>query len=150
MRKQTNQLRIIGGVWRGRKLDFPSIPGLRPTPDRVRETVFNWLQFDVVGSRCLDLFAGSGALGVEALSRGASVVTFIDEQSSVIAAIKSNMNVLAANDVRCLTADALSYLRNSNSENKFDIVFCDPPFQQDFLPKIIDALSTSGLLPFSS
>ena len=146
-RKQSSQLRIIGGEYRGRKLNFPDIQGLRPTPDRIRETLFNWLQFDIIGSHCLDLFAGSGALGFEALSRGASSVTFIDEHTEVISTIKSNIKILGTSNIVCCKADALDYLDHPSHRNKFNIVFCDPPFHQGFLPKVVDALTSAILQP---
>ncbi|MFZ8984785.1 MAG: RsmD family RNA methyltransferase, partial [Steroidobacteraceae bacterium] len=90
-RRRPNELRIIGGEWRGRRLSFPALPGLRPTPDRVRETLFNWLSPVVQGARCVDLFAGSGALGLEALSRGAAGVTFVDSQPEVVRQLRDSL-----------------------------------------------------------
>jgi len=142
--KQTNQLRIIGGDWRGRKLDFPDLPGLRPTADRIRETLFNWLQADVIGANCLDLFAGSGALGFEALSRGAALVTLVDLQHASVAQIKKNIALLNTERVNVVQADALSFLDMPSGGKKFDIVFLDPPFQKEFLPNIITKISSSA------
>ena len=161
-RPQTNQLRIIGGEWRGRKLDFPDLPGLRPTTDRVRETLFNWLQAEVYNARCLDLFAGSGALGLESLSRGASSVTFVDDGRKSIDAIKLNIaklkpDLLSANRAHYLQTDALRFLKDwkereredekkGKSENQFDIIFLDPPFQKNLLPQVISAISDGEML----
>ncbi|HLA74608.1 MAG TPA: 16S rRNA (guanine(966)-N(2))-methyltransferase RsmD [Gammaproteobacteria bacterium] len=110
--RNTNQLRIIGGAWRSRKLSFPDIAGLRPTPDRVRETLFNWLAPIIQGARCLDLFAGSGALGLEALSRGASEVVMIDRDPQVIAQLRAHIETLHAQGAYLVQADALQYLQN--------------------------------------
>jgi len=142
--KQSNQLRIIGGEWRGRKLAFPDLPGLRPTSDRVRETLFNWLQFDVMGAKCLDLFAGSGALGLEALSRGAALVTFVDAQRESIAQLKLNLQALKTDKARCIEADAIKFLERQ--QDPFDIIFLDPPFQMEFLPKVVQLLASGKLL----
>jgi len=140
-----NQLRIIGGDWRGRKLDFPDAQGLRPTPDRVRETLFNWLMPVMRGARCLDLFAGSGALGLEALSRGAAEVVLVDAQAAVITALQKNIEVLQAGDrVRLQQCDARRYLEQD--EDAFDIIFLDPPYHQDLLQPCIDRLYEQGAL----
>jgi 16S rRNA (guanine966-N2)-methyltransferase len=125
MKKQNNNsVRIIGGRWRGRRLAFPDGEGLRPTHDRIRETVFNWLMHTVIDSHCLDLFAGSGALGFEALSRGAKSVTFIDSNPAVVQQIQSHIGQLSAN----ATVLAGSYNRVSIADQVIDIVFLDPPF----------------------
>lgn len=128
---QTNQLRIVGGKWRSRKLSFPNSEGLRPTPDRVRETLFNWLSPYIVGARCLDLFAGSGALGFEALSRGARFVCMVDSAAVVIEQLKKNAALLSIpqNEVLICRADALD--SKNLPPGQFDIVFLDPPFHQD-------------------
>lgn len=127
------KLRIIGGKWRGRKLDFADIPELRPTPDRIRETVFNWLMSDIRGTVCLDLFAGSGALGFEALSRGAAKMVMVDQSRLVISKLKeiaSMFDVAAAIDFYCVAMpDNLGKLAGY----KFDIVFLDPPFRQGLI-----------------
>ena len=107
----TNQLRIIGGQWRGRRLEFPDLPGLRPTPDRVRETLFNWLAPVLPGARCLDLFAGSGALGIEALSCGAAEVVFVERQPRAVHALRENLARLNAAGARVEAVDALAWLR---------------------------------------
>lgn len=138
-KSRRNQLRIIGGDWRGRKLDFPDAQGLRPTPDRVRETLFNWLMPVIRGAHCLDLFAGSGALGLEALSRGAAEVVLVDSQAQVVAALQQNIDLLQAEmRAQLHQHDALAYLNQLNSS--FDIIFLDPPYHQHLLQPCIDSL----------
>lgn len=138
----SNTLRIIGGQWRGRKLHFPDGEGLRPTTDRVRETVFNWLQPVIAGARCLDLFSGSGALGLEALSRGAGEVLFIERNPQAVKALKENLALVQAANAEVHQGDALAYLR---SEPKpFDVVFLDPPFRQDLLTPALKLLAEGG------
>jgi 16S rRNA (guanine966-N2)-methyltransferase len=131
--KPSNQLRIIGGQWRSRKLQFPDIEGLRPTPDRVRETLFNWLQPVIHGARCLDLFAGSGALGLEALSRGAGEVVMVDRDPQVIASLRKHIDTWQAQGARVVQTDALNYLQTEIPQTAFDIVFLDPPFRHNLL-----------------
>lgn len=126
------ELRIIAGRWRSRRLRFPAVAGLRPTPGRVRETLFNWLQPVLPGAVCLDLFAGSGALGFEALSRGAARVTLVESHREALAALRANAAELAAADgAEIVAADALEYLQRPVTAA--DIVFLDPPYQQDLL-----------------
>jgi len=129
----TSQLRIIGGVWRHRKVTFPAVEGLRPTPDRIRETLFNWLQPIIEGACCLDLFAGSGVLGMEALSRGASTVVMVEHNGQLISHIRGQLEQLGATPVQAplIHSDALSYLRGP--AQPFDIVFVDAPFQSELL-----------------
>ena len=122
-----NRVRIIGGRYRRRLLDFPGSAGLRPTPDRVRETLFNWLGQDLPGWNCLDLFAGSGALGFEAASRGAARVVMIERDRAAIDALERNRALLGAGEVDILRADAQAWLENSREA--FDLVFVDPPFE---------------------
>ena len=141
----SNQLRIIGGKWRGRKLRFADGRGLRPTPDRVRETLFNWLMPAINGARCLDLFAGSGALGLESLSRGASEVVMIDNNSKVISQLRENLTLLATSSAQLVQADGLKWLQQQSSE-PFDIVFLDPPYADKVLPECINILEESGWL----
>ncbi len=136
-----NRLRIIGGDWRGRHLTFANIASIRPTPDRVRETLFNWLQASIVGARCLDLFAGSGALGLEALSRGAGRVVFVEQSMPAAAGIQENLTALKARGSVC-QCDAFDFLRGNT--DTFDLVFVDPPFGDELLGKAITAL-TRGL-----
>lgn len=131
--RQTNQLRIIGGEWRGRKLSFPDAESLRPTPDRVRETLFNWLQPHVHGAHCLDLFAGSGALGLEALSRGAHKAVMLDRDPHAIACLREHTTLLRARGAELVHADALHYLEGTPTHDEFDIVFLDPPFRHNLL-----------------
>jgi 16S rRNA (guanine966-N2)-methyltransferase len=125
---QTRQLRIIGGAWRGRRFRFPPLPGIRPTPDRVRETLFNWLANRVSGARCLDLFAGSGALGLEALSRGALEVIFIERDGTAVRELRARLTEWSASGARVEHRDALQFLRGPPPPQPFDIVFLDPPF----------------------
>lgn len=124
--RQSNSVRIIGGAWRRRLLHFPDVPGLRPTSDRVRETVFNWLGQTLHGRACLDLFAGSGALGFEALSRGAERVTFVESDRRAFAALRDNARLLGAANAVLVPGDALEFL--SRDTAVYDIVFLDPPF----------------------
>ena len=129
--KTSNTVRIIGGQWRSRKLYFSNIQDLRPTPDRVRETVFNWLQPVIVGSRCLDLFSGSGALGLEALSRGAAHCLFIDKHPQSMADIQHNLALLKTDAGETMTGDSLQILKRlheSPSDKQFSVVFVDPPY----------------------
>lgn len=139
-----NELRIIGGAWRGRRIRFAPAEGLRPSPDRVRETLFNWLRDQVVGSRCLDLFAGSGALGVEALSRGAAQALFVDRDGAAVRELKANLSLLGATNAEVLHADALQLLRGV--PRSFDIVFLDPPFASRCLPEVCALLAAGGWL----
>jgi 16S rRNA (guanine966-N2)-methyltransferase len=140
-----NSVRIIGGRWRGRRVRFASLPGLRPSPDRVRETLFNWLQAEVPGARCLDLFAGSGALGLEALSRGAARVVFVDEAAAVTRPLAALLVELDAGSVASVVrADAFTYLKGKGTP--CDLVFLDPPFDRDCLPELFTLLEQQGWL----
>lgn len=126
----SNRLRIIGGLWRSRVIDFPDTPGLRPTPNRVRETVFNWLQFDLAGAACLDLFAGSGALGLEALSRGAAHATLVESHAAACVALRDNVRKLGA-AAEVVQSDVMRYLAGTAPPlHAVDIAFLDPPFGQ--------------------
>lgn len=128
------RLRIIAGHWRGSKLSILDRDGLRPTTDRVRETLFNWLQADIPGSRCLDLFAGSGALGFEAASRGASSVLMLDSDAATVAMLEANIDRLDAKQIQVDCLDTIDFLqRGSTPTGQFDIVFVDPPYQSDLL-----------------
>lgn len=120
-------LRIIGGTWRGRKLNFPDVDGLRPTSDRTRETVFNWLQPVISGSRCLDLFAGSGALGFEAASRGAASVILVETNQQAVTQLKQHQSLLSAPQIEVVHSTAESFLTKTTTS--FDVVFMDPPFE---------------------
>lgn len=139
------ELRIIGGRYRGRRLPVPSEPGLRPTSDRVRETLFNWLQPVIDGSRCLDLFAGSGALGFEAASRGAREVVMVEQVTGVAKVLRNNAKVLGAAAVRVEQADALHWL-DAKAPRPFDIVFLDPPFALGLLGPACALLARNGFL----
>ena len=129
-RDDAGELRIIAGQWRSRKLRFPAVAGVRPTPNRVRETLFNWLQPWLPGARCLDLFAGSGALGLEALSRGAGEVVLVERHPQVAAALRANLALLKAATAEAVETDAVSFLAYG-PVNAFDIVFLDPPFDPE-------------------
>ena len=130
-----SQVRVIGGQWRRRILKFPPVPGLRPTPDRVRETLFNWLGQDLTGMRCLDLFAGSGALAFEALSRNAREVVMVESDARVRAALAASAALLdCGNRARVGGTDALQFLVCGKGE--FDLVFLDPPFNQGWLARL--------------
>lgn len=146
--KPSNSLRIIAGKWRSRKLSFPDLDGLRPTADRVRETLFNWLQERVVRADCLDLFAGSGACGIEALSRGARHVTFVDLSPVAIGAIRTNLGLLQAGEFSLVCENSLTWLSRSKGPEgqSFDIAFIDPPFAANLLEPSVSALEASGLL----
>lgn len=139
-----NRLRIIGGEWRGRKLAFPALPGLRPTPDRVRETLFNWLRDILPGARCLDLFAGSGALSLEALSRGAAEAVMVDQHPAAVAQLKEHIQLLHAHGARVVQAEALAFLRVA--PRPFDVVFLDPPFREALLAPCMAHLAADGWL----
>jgi 16S rRNA (guanine966-N2)-methyltransferase len=129
MNKANNQVRIIGGRWRSRTINLLESEGLRPTPNRVRETLFNWLSPHIVGAHCLDAFAGSGALGFEALSRGAASITFCEAQKKVASQLKKNSELLNAQSVSLLTGNFLEKKINQ----KFDIIFLDPPFHKNLV-----------------
>lgn len=139
-----NQLRIIAGCWRGRKLSFTPVAGVRPTPDRVRETLFNWLNPVIRGARCLDLYAGSGALGIEAASRGASRVVLVDSDPQVVAGLREQLQRLGASRVEVVQSTVDGFL--SAAAEPFDIVFLDPPFRKGLLPSCISALECGGWL----
>lgn len=125
-------------------MSFPEVPGVRPTPDRVRETLFNWLAPLISGARCLDLFAGSGALGFEALSRGAVQVVLVDNQVEVIKQLKANLALLQTKSAEVIGAEALTYLERPATP--FDVVFLDPPYQTDLLPQCIERLEQGNWL----
>lgn len=145
--KHSRELRIIAGAWRGRRLRFPADADIRPTPDRVRETLFNWLGTHVRGARCLDLFAGSGALGLEALSRGAAEVVFVEKDASAAAALRTHLTEFGGQSDtrgRIERMDALQFLRRDATP--FDIVFLDPPFVSDLLVRAAALLEERGWL----
>jgi 16S rRNA (guanine966-N2)-methyltransferase len=134
-----NCVRIIGGRYRRRLLDFPGSTGLRPTPDRVRETLFNWLGQDLPGWVCLDLFAGSGALGFEAVSRGAGRVVMVERDAPAMAALQKNRATLGADQADLQRADAMSWL--ANNRETFDLVFLDPPFDSGLAGQVLADLA---------
>ncbi|OAI17314.1 16S rRNA (guanine(966)-N(2))-methyltransferase RsmD [Methylomonas koyamae] len=139
-----NQIRIIGGEWRSRQIVFDDAPGLRPTPSRVRETLFNWLQADIYGSRCLDLFAGSGALGFEAASRGAKQVVQVEDNPGNCKRLRENIARLAAGQIQVVQQDAAAFL--AGPALAFDLVFLDPPFGQGWLESACRLLESQGWL----
>lgn len=147
-------IRIIGGLYRGKKLQFPEVEGLRPTPDRVRETLFNWLMHDIHGARCLDAFAGSGALGLEAFSRGAAQVVFIEQSPEAHSNLNKIINQFNSPGLTVVKADSHSYLQQSTEP--FDLIFLDPPFGQNYIPGCLELiihnhrLKTGGLLYLES
>jgi 16S rRNA (guanine966-N2)-methyltransferase len=143
---QNNQLRIIAGLWRGRKLSFPDVDGLRPTGDRIRETLFNWLAPEIQGARCLDLFAGSGALGIEALSRGAETSVLVERDTKAAAHLKANLEILKAEQGRVVNADVLGFLQKGNTDAPYHIIFIDPPFQLKLWQTVIEALEAGNWL----
>ena len=145
MQRGVRELRIVGGTLRGRKWSFPDAPGLRPTPDRVRETLFNWLGPDIAGCRCLDLFAGSGALGLEALSRGATAVTFIERDGAAARDLSQRLQEWGATGAKVLQMDALAFL-GAPPAARFDIVFLDPPFDAGLLAPAARQLEARGWL----
>ncbi len=138
-----NKLRIIGGQWRGRKVSFPNSEGLRPTSDRVRETLFNWLAPIIPNANCLDLFAGSGALGFEALSRGAAHIDLVDSSPTVVRHLQENLHLLNGNGSVWLEQ---AQSRLQHCQKKYDIIFLDPPFAQNLLAPCIDLIEQHQLL----
>ena len=142
-----NSIRLIAGQWRGRRLPVLDKPGLRPTTDRVRETVFNWLMTEVADTRCLDLFAGTGALGLECLSRGAKFVQFVERDRQVSAALQQNLDSLNAGErAQCWTGTAGDFLSSHQSTEMFGLVFLDPPFADAAVTNIAQQLDESGCL----
>lgn len=147
--RQRNQLRIIGGQWRGRRLPFADVPDLRPTTDRVRETLFNWLQPVIAGARCLDLYAGSGACGLEALSRGAAECVFVEYARPAATTIRDNLRMLEAENARVQCGDVEDWLTAGPAmagEHPFDVVFVDPPYASGRLPAVCRLLTEQGWL----
>ena len=133
-----NQVRIIGGQWRRRLVRFPDAPALRPTPDRLRETLFNWLGQDLTGQVCLDLFAGSGALGFEAASRGAAQVVMVEHNAAVYRALRQTQTALGAGQIEVHRDDALRFLQRD--KRRYDLIFLDPPFHLGWLPRLLPVL----------
>lgn len=144
--QQMGEVRVIAGLWRGRKLPVLNAEGLRPTTDRVKETLFNWLMNDIAYSRCLDCFAGSGALGIEALSRQAQAVVFLEKFATAANQLKKNLQALKSENGTVINTDTLQYLAQKNSGEPFDIVFIDPPFHQGFVPQVLHLLAENHWL----
>lgn len=144
------QLRIIGGQWRSRKLAVAAVDGLRPSADRVRETLFNWLAPDISGARCLDLFAGSGALSFEALSRGAASAQMIELSPLACQQLRDNISLLQAAGATLFNGSATDWLRQSRPAQPFHIVFIDPPFHRGLAQQCIAQLADSALLTSGS
>ena len=152
MKKPTSggsgQIRIIGGQWRGRKLPVPDSPGLRPTTDRVRETLFNWLAPSMVDARCLDCFAGSGALGLEALSRYAASATLLEMERHVAQQLQKNLATLKAGHGKVVNTNSLPFLNQAGTPH--DLVFVDPPFRKGLLEETLRLLESNGWLADSA
>jgi 16S rRNA (guanine966-N2)-methyltransferase len=140
----SGSVRVIGGNLRGSKLAFPDLPGLRPTPDRVRETLFNWLQPVIDGATCLDLYAGTGALGIEALSRGAVAASFVERDARVAGALRDNLSRLKVTAAKVVADDTARWL--SGAAQPFDLVFLDPPFALDLWSATANLLEERGWL----
>ena len=138
------KIRIIAGKWRGRKLNVIDSPGLRPTPDRVRETLFNWIHQEIVGARCLDLFAGTGALAFEALSRGAAEVIMVESNPKIIESLKQHAETLGCDNHTIQLPDAMNWLKPGIKG--FDIIFLDPPFGQGYIEQCCAIISEESLL----
>lgn len=137
--KKLNTVRINAGLWRSRLIKFPDAEGLRPTPERVRQTLFNWLGQDLTGQRCLDLFAGTGVMGFEALSRGAVAATLVEKSSAACAALHANKTALNASAASIVQQDALQFLAQVNQP--YQLIFLDPPYNNGWLPKILPQLA---------
>ena len=143
-KSKLNTLRIIAGRWRGRKLAILDFEGLRPTPDRVRETIFNWLQANIGNAHCLDLFSGSGALGFEAASRGANTVSLVESQAKVAQQLQDNKQLLSAEQCTVIHTTAQQFL--ATNQQQYDIVFIDPPYQADLWQTIAEQLMQQNSL----
>jgi 16S rRNA (guanine966-N2)-methyltransferase len=149
MSRVVQEVRIVGGSLRGRKLAFPDAPGLRPTPDRVRETLFNWLAPHIDGMRVLDLFAGSGALGIEAISRGATSAVLVESNPVAAKQLRESVIRLGLGNARVEASDAIGYLKRAmapGGEGPFDLVFLDPPFDSGLLEPALKLISRSAAL----
>lgn len=141
----SNQLRIIGGQWRSRRLSFPDAPGLRPTPDRIRETLYNWLAPHIVGARLLDCFAGSGALFLEGLSRGAGRGTALELEHRAADNLRANLQLLQASQAEVVQTDSLHWLARP-ADRQFDLLLLDPPFHRNLLQQACQLLEDNGWL----
>jgi 16S rRNA (guanine966-N2)-methyltransferase len=147
--KASGKIRIIAGQWRGRKIQVADVPGLRPSSDRTREILFNWLMPVLEGARCLDLFAGSGALGFEAASRGAGFTLLLEQNPQAVRALRAAAVTLNATHIEIIQADARVFLRQAPAQ-PFDIIFLDPPFAANLLPSVCQALQSPGWLQASA
>ena len=141
-----NFVRIISGKYKSRKIIFPDRPGIRPTGSRIRESLFNWIQADIVNSRCLDLFSGSGALGIEALSRGAEITTFIESDFETAICLEKNLQTLNAENGIVVRANAISWLESQKNIEPFGFVFLDPPFKENLLLDCISLLESNYMI----
>ncbi|RUR13670.1 16S rRNA (guanine(966)-N(2))-methyltransferase RsmD [Legionella sp. km772] len=137
-------IRIIGGLYRGKKIHFPAVEGLRPTPDRVKETLFNWLMHDIKDARCLDAFAGSGSLGFEAFSRGASKVVLVERSLSAHNNLQKIIKEFNSSNLQLIKEDARTYLQQSREQ--YDLIFLDPPFAENYLPSCVQSIVKNNLL----
>ena len=146
--KVAGTLRIIGGRWRGRKLTVIDSEGLRPTPSRVRETLFNWLQFSLSGANCLDLFAGTGALGLEAASRGVEKITLVEFNARTAEQLSKNCQQLGADNYQLVNKDAVTFL--SGDQDQYDIVFIDPPYKLEIWSEIAEQLVSQDCLSLNA
>ena len=146
MISKENSVRIISGKYKSRKITFPSQSEVRPTGNRIRESLFNWIQLEITNSRCLDLFAGSGALGIEALSRGAAIATFIESNREAAFYIKKNLKNLGAINSELIIAEATSWLKCSKDIDPFDIVFLDPPFKANLMFDCFQLLESNNMI----
>ena len=144
-KSQPGRLRIVAGNWRSRLLEIADVEGLRPTSERIRESLFNWLSPRIAGARCLDLFAGTGALGIEALSRGAAQVVFVEKSGKAVATLTRNVQTLEASAAVVHHGDAKDFLRDA-ADSQFDIVFLDPPFAADMLGDLCRLLNETSVL----
>ncbi len=142
--KQEGKVRIIGGAWRGRKIPVDDAQGLRPTPNRARETLFNWLQATICGANCLDMFAGSGALGIEAVSRGAASSVLIEQDKNTAETLRESLKILDTNKIIVYQADALQWIKTA--DYAFDIIFLDPPFGKNMIKQSLSLLAESECL----
>jgi len=144
-RQATGRLRIVAGIWRNRVLEIADVPGLRPSPLRIRETLFNWLTPRIVGARCLDLFAGTGALGLEALSRGAATTVFVEKSQKAVEALRRNVASLEAAGADVQARDAVNFM-GAAAPKQFDLVFLDPPFADDRISELCRLIDERDLL----
>ncbi len=146
MKRSRGELRIIAGALRGRRWPVPDVPGLRPTPDRVRETLFNWLAPCIAGRRVLDLFAGSGALGFEAASRGAASVTLVEQHRAALALLRETAARFGLDSVRIEAMEAMAFLRAQPAGSGWDVILLDPPFDSGLLAPALQRIGGHGLL----